>query len=250
MREGDLVVMGSNLYHTLRKSSRRGFEAVFFFFEPGLVRAAESSGDDLEYLMPFSLQDSDFPHIVPPETGIPAQSLDLIQRIWSELPAESNRARLTVKTYLKMLLILLVNHYAGYRDTREKFLRKEEDLERLRPLFDFVDRNYQQAITVKDAARLSAMSASSFERFFKSTAGQSFHAWLNHFRIAKAQALLAATDKPLSEISQETGFCDQSYFGRVFREIAHTTPAGYRRRFGKSSLGGSFQFEDEDHRRS
>ncbi len=126
--------------------------------------------------MPFSLQDSDFPHIVPPETGVPAQSLDLIQRIWSALPAESNLARLTVKTYLKTLLILLVNHYAAYRDTREKFLRKEEDLERLRPLFDFVDRSYQQAITAKDAARLSAMSASSFERFFKHTTGQSFHA--------------------------------------------------------------------------
>ncbi|MGH6631019.1 MAG: cupin domain-containing protein, partial [Burkholderiales bacterium] len=170
VREGDLFVMGSNLYHTLRRLPRRKFEAVFFFFEPGLVRAAESSGDDLEYLMPFSLQDSDFPHIIPPETGIPAQSLDLIQRIWSELPAESNRARLTVRTYIKTILISLVNHYATYRDTREKFLRKEEAFERLRPLFEFVDRHYQQTITVKDAARLSAMSASSFERFFKSTA--------------------------------------------------------------------------------
>ncbi len=35
VREGDLVVMGNSLYHAFRKSSRRGFEAVFFYFEPG-----------------------------------------------------------------------------------------------------------------------------------------------------------------------------------------------------------------------
>jgi len=40
-------------------------------------------------------------------------------------------------------------------------------------------------------------------RFFKHVTGQSFVTYLNHFRIAKAQVVLANTDRPIAEISQE-----------------------------------------------
>jgi hypothetical protein len=49
--------------------------------------------------------------------------------------------------------------------------------------------------------------------------------------------LLLGTDKPMSEISQETGFCDQSYFANVFHRVVGTTPALYRRKFQRDGLG-------------
>jgi AraC-like DNA-binding protein len=90
-------------------------------------------------------------------------------------------------------------------------------------------------VQVEDAARLCKMSGSRFMSFFKATTGQSFHAYLNRFRVAKAQLLLTTTDKPLDSISQETGFCDQSYFGMVFRKLVGISPRVYRRRLGKLS---------------
>jgi AraC-like DNA-binding protein len=42
--------------------------------------------------------------------------------------------------------------------------------------------------------------------------------------------LLAMTDKSVSDITQEMGFCDQSYFGTVFRKLVGMTPAAYRAR--------------------
>ena len=48
------------------------------------------------------------------------------------------RARLAVKTYLKMVLMLLVNQYAPYAGTVETFLRQQRALERLRPLFRYL----------------------------------------------------------------------------------------------------------------
>ena len=53
--------------------------------------------------------------------------------------------------------------------------------------------------------------------------------------IEKAQAMLGSTDMPLAQVSQEAGFCDQSYFGSVFLKFVGMTPLTYRRRFGKSS---------------
>jgi two-component system response regulator YesN len=56
----------------------------------------------------------------------------------------------------------------------------------------------------------------------------SFVSYLSQFRLAKAQVLMANTDKSLAEISHAVGFCSQSYFGQVFRKLLHTTPHHYR----------------------
>jgi AraC-like DNA-binding protein len=135
---------------------------------------------------------------------------------------------------MKMLLLLLVEHYANYLGTRDAFDRKQRDIERLGPLFSYLEDNYAQPIQVPDAARVCAMSSSHFMSYFKSVTGQSFLAYLSGFRIAKAQALLSTTDKPIAEISELLAFCSQSYFGKVFHSLVGLTPRAYRRRYGKS----------------
>ena len=199
------------------------------FFQPDLIRN-DGGPDTAEYFTPFLFQDSQFPHVLPARSGVPSQIFDLMQRIRAELPATSVRGRLAVKTYLKMILILLVNQYSSYAGTVETFERQQRALERLRPLFDYVGKHYDKPIQVQEAARICGMSESHFMNFFKRTTGQSFLAYLNHCRIERAQMLLVGTDKSVSDISQEMGFCDQSYFGTVFRRMVGMTPAAYRRR--------------------
>jgi AraC-like DNA-binding protein len=227
LHEGDLAVVGSTLYHRFECRSDPPVTLALLFFEPNLIRA-DGGPDNAEYLTPFLLQDSRYPHVVPAKTGIPSQVFGLMQRIRTELPATTPRARLAVKTYLKMSLILLVNQYASYAGTVETFRRQQRALERLRPLFDHLEQSFGDPIQVQEAARICGMSESHFMSFFKRATGQSFMAYLNHCRIERAQALLVMTDKSVSDISQEMGFCDQSYFGTVFRKLVGITPAGYR----------------------
>jgi AraC family transcriptional regulator, transcriptional activator of pobA len=228
VNEGDLIVISGAQYHRMKEFHCGQVRAALLYFIPDLIRANDMNGEDVEYLMPFLVQDATFPHVVHSKTTIPAQIFDLMKRIHAELPVTSPRARLSVKTYLKMILVLLVNHYAGYRGTKEIFYRKQSDIERLRPLFEHIDHCFGDAITVEDAASVVCMSKSHFMRFFRQVTGQPFVSHLNHFRIAKAQALLATTDKSISEVSQEVGFCDQSYFGLVFRKLVHMTPREYK----------------------
>ena len=227
VHEGDLAVVGSTLYHRFACRTALPFTMSVLFFQPDLIRA-DGGPDNAEYLTPFLLQDPQFPHIVPAKSGVPHQAFDLMQRIRMELPAAAPRARLAVKTYLKMILILLVNQYASYAGTVETFQRQQRALERLRPLFEHLERNFGDPIQVQEAARICGMSESHFMSFFKRATGQSFMAYLNHCRIERAQALLVMTDHSVSNISQEMGFCDQSYFGTVFRKLVGMTPAAYR----------------------
>jgi AraC-like DNA-binding protein len=233
--EGDLAIIGSTLYHRIECQSSSPVSLAALFFEPDLIRC-DGASDSTDYLTPFLLQDGDFPHIVPAETGVPRQVLDLMLRIRSEIPASSPRGRLALKTYLKMLLILLVNQYAPYAGTVETFQRQQHDLERLRPLFRYLGENCGNSIQVREAARVCGMSESHFMSFFKRVTGLSFVTYCNHFRIERAQALLARTDESMASISQQVGFCDQSYFGTVFRRIVGMTPATYRRRIRTNML--------------
>jgi len=234
-KSGELIVIGSWPYHRMLRCTRSRPKIATLFFMPEVLCEAGTNGDAAEFLMPFYLQDDSFPHLVRAGTGIPREIAGLIQRIYSELPAVTNRARLSVRTYLRMILILLANHYAGEIGRRQLDDRKHQATHRISPLFEFLEKHYNQDISGGDAARLLGVSKPHFMRLFKQVTGQSFVAYLNHFRIAKAQAMLGSTDMPLAQVSQEAGFCDQSYFGSVFLKFVGMTPLTYRRRFGKSS---------------
>jgi len=233
MQRGDLVVLNSTHFHSITPppdAAHQPIHGVLLYFLPEAVRASSVTGEDSAYLYPFFRQDAGFPHVITGSTGLPARVLELVQMIASELPACHSRARLTVKTYLKMILIQLVNHFAAYDGGEDSFHRKHLLIERLKPLFDYIDEHYSEAVTLEEAARLVGMSTSHFIHLMKRVTGLSFIAYLNQFRVSKAQYLLATTNKSIAEVSQEVGFCDQSYFGGVFRKLLQMTPSEYRRR--------------------
>jgi AraC family transcriptional activator of pobA len=232
MRAGDLIVVNSTHYHNIqpapRSSSSRVVHGVLLYFMPEMFRGTGAAREDIEYLEPFLQQDEGFPHVVPAETRTPATVYELMRSIAGEAPARTGRSRLAAKTYLRMILVQLVNHFSAYRGASSSFERKHQRIERLHPLFRFLDEHYAEPVTLDDAARIVGMSKSHFIHFMKQVTGMSFVAYLNQFRVSKAQALMASTPKSLAEISYEVGFCDQSYFGQVFRKLLKITPREYR----------------------
>jgi AraC-like DNA-binding protein len=231
VRRGDLFIIGSTLFHRALESGHKRIEAVVVYFLPELIcRDTIVDEEATEYLAPFLNQDSSFTHVVPAETGLPLQALHWIEQIQMEMPATSSQARLAVKTYFRVILMLLGKHYKDAQRINGAFIRRKRNLERLRPLFEFIDHHFAEPISLRDASAVVGISRSHFKRFFRQVTGQTFVTHLNHFRIARAQALLALTDKSIAEVSQEVGFCDQSYFGIVFRKFVHMPPLLYRQR--------------------
>jgi AraC-like DNA-binding protein len=231
IKEGDLFVIGSTLFHRAIDNGHSRTKAVVVYFLPELIyRDGIIDEEAAEYLKPFLNQDGSFMHVVPAETGLPLQALHWIEEIHREMPAASTEARLAVKTYLRMILMLLRRHYRDAQTVKGAFVRRQRDIERLRPLFGFIDQHFAEKISLRDASTVVGMSSSHFKRFFRQVTGQPFVTHLNRFRVARAQGLLALTDKSIAEVSQDAGFCDQSYFGIVFRKFVHMPPLLYRQR--------------------
>jgi len=135
---------------------------------------------------------------------------------------------MAILTYLKVILFMLFKYYANHFGSLEMLDRERKNLQRLQPVFDLLEQNFSQPIKVEEAARHCAMSTSHFMRFFKMTVGQTFRSYLISFRVAKAQHMLMNNQGSIAEISQEMGFCSQSYFGEVFKALVGTTPRTYR----------------------
>ena len=231
--KGNLMIVGPNLYHQIISAAGTRLKLPYLHFHPRILLGSAGGEEEL-YCAPFLCHDARFPHVVLPSTGIPDQALRLILRIHNELPPSSDVGRLTVKTYLRMLLLLLLRHYHRYVAMHEVLEQRQRDVQRLAPLFQFINQNYGQTIHTTEAARLCAMSKVQFMRFFKKVTGQSFHSYLKRFRVAKAQALLSTGENSIAEISTLLGFCSQSHFGRTFTSLVGLTPLAYRCRFGKN----------------
>jgi AraC-like DNA-binding protein len=217
--------------HRLAQYGRASIRCVTLFFQPEFIRSQDPTGEEAQFLTPFLAQGARFPHVVKSGTGIPAQALDLMERIDAETPCESPRSRLIARTYLKMILALLVKHYARYCDSEPAPIRRQKGLDRLSAVFELIERRYSEEISMVDAAAAANMSKSHFMRFFKQVTGQPFVSHLNQFRIAKARQLLSSTNRSIAQIATDVGFSNQSYFGLVFRKITQVCPREYQARF-------------------
>lgn len=229
VRKNDVIVVGDRIHHRTLPlgASQQPARAMVLSFLPQLVHSGPL-GDDMLYLMPFMLQDPSCSNVIPAKAGRAREITDFMQRIRAELPGTSERSRLSIKTYLKMILLNLVNHYAAFGEARDALQRQQRKADRLTPALEYLKHRYGEPIRVDDAARLCAMSSCCFMHLFKEMTGHSFVAYLNRFRVARAQQLLASSDRSIAEISLETGFCNQSYFGVIFRRVTGMSPLAYR----------------------
>jgi AraC-like DNA-binding protein len=231
LKKGDVVVIGPNIYKQFLYNPHAENKLITLNFRPEVIRSGATEGEDEIYLSSFLCQGPRFPHVISGRIALSREVFRLLLKIHEELPAGTALDRLAAKTYLKMLFLLLAKHFRGYLESQEAFDHKLRDLDRLRPVFELLGEHYGEHIEVRDAARVCAMSPSYFMKFFKQTTGQPFRAYLTGFRIEKAQSMLSTGNSSIVEISQQVGFCSQSYFGEVFRVLVGMTPRAFRRRF-------------------
>jgi AraC-like DNA-binding protein len=84
-------------------------------------------------------------------------------------------------------------------------------------------------VKLETIAAVANLSTTSFCRFFKKIARQTFVEALTHFRVNHAANLLSSTEKPVSEICFESGFSNISYFNKSFKKALGQNPVAFRK---------------------
>lgn len=93
---------------------------------------------------------------------------------------------------------------------------------------NFIQQNYQNKLTIDDISKYINMSPSQFSRQFKKQTGKSPYDYLLGIRLTKAKELLKNTSLPISEISYQTGFANESNFIYFFKRHEGISPLKFR----------------------
>ena len=108
---------------------------------------------------------------------------------------------------------------------------KFEDDDKMKLVYEFVQKNFSEKITLEDVSEVATMSAVSFNRFIKKRTGKTFVNYLNDIRVGYASRWLVEKDLSISEIAFKSGFNNIANFNRIFKSIKKTTPSQYREEF-------------------
>lgn len=105
---------------------------------------------------------------------------------------------------------------------------------RIEKAFEYMNKNYDKQITLKEISKLVNMTEVSFSRFIKKRTGISFVDSLNDIRLGHASRILIDTTHSIAEVSYSCGFNNISNFNRLFKRKKNCTPREFRENFSGS----------------
>ena len=92
----------------------------------------------------------------------------------------------------------------------------------------WLEQNCEKAISVRDAARVAAMSERNFLRFFKQEIGVTPSEFLLQVRLERTLQLLTETDLTIDRIAKRCGWLNGDRLAKIFRKRLAVTPSEYR----------------------
>lgn len=106
-----------------------------------------------------------------------------------------------------------------------------EDYDKMKLIYEYVQKNFAEKITLEEVSNVASMTTVSFNRFIKKRTGQTFVNYINDIRIGYAARWLVEKDLSVSEIAFKSGFNNIANFNRSFKSIKKCTPSQYREDF-------------------
>lgn len=131
----------------------------------------------------------------------------------------------TSETFSHLVMALVNNIYdqlgssPGVGDTASLI----DDIKR------YIDNNFDGSVNRDSVAAFFNISPSYLSRLFAKTSESKFNEYLTQTRIAKSRLLLSNTTLKIREVAAKSGFTDNNYFCKVFKEMNECTPLEYRK---------------------
>ncbi len=157
-------------------------------------------------------------------------------------------------SYLNLLLYL-IEKYAGRhmailiskafmididRNSQSPFIifngQKEHEDEPVKKAQEYIERHYQEKITVDQLAALLAVGRRSLERRFKKATSNSVTEYIQRVKIEAAKMSLESSRENVNEVMYKVGYTDTKAFRTTFKKITGLSPVQYRSKYNRSLL--------------
>jgi AraC-like DNA-binding protein len=231
--EGDLFLFGPDLPHVFRDSHQQntaiadpmGMHAIFVYFK------SNSFGEHF-----FQLPEN---HLIKEMLQKSSRGIRFSGIIKEEV--KEKLVSLTKKKGTELLIAFFeILHVMSQHKESEflssiSFMEKVEDAEntRIEQVMRHVMKNFNREISLEEVAKISAMSVTSFCRFFKQRTRKTFTEFVNEVRVGHACKELLYSHSNINEVAYRCGFNNISNFNRQFKAITGLTPSEYTKNIGQ-----------------
>lgn len=153
------------------------------------------------------------------------------------------------------LILYLIGKYAGKdiavlaakvfaieieRENQLSFMvfqgQKDHEDEEIRQAQDFIEKNYQERITVEQLIALVPLGRRNFERRFKKATSNTVVEYIQRVKMEAAKKGLETSRKSVNELMYDVGYSDTKAFRTVFRKVTGLSPVEYRNKYNKDAL--------------
>lgn len=150
------------------------------------------------------------------------------------------------------LIIYLVEKYAGRemaiicsklfgiqieRDNQSAFMifmpQKQHEDDLIKKAQDYIEKNYQEKITVDELASSLAISRRNLERRFKKVTYNSIVEYVQRVRIEAAKISLEGNRENVNEAMYKAGYTDIKAFRSVFKKLTGLSPLEYKNKYSR-----------------
>lgn len=114
--------------------------------------------------------------------------------------------------------------------------QKEHEDEPIKEAQAFIERNFEDKITVDQLADMLALSRRSLERRFKKATSNTVNEYIQRVKIEVAKKNLETSRKNVNEVMYDVGYSDTKAFRTIFKKITGLSPIEYRNKYNKEVI--------------
>lgn len=213
VKKGDLLILSNYQHHILKTINGQSWEIAFvhIFDNEMVTKIIEKIYMKHRYVIHNYDEDKVVPYIK-----------DLIKVLSYE---EKNEFKISSIVYNLLMEIC---------DQSNVFKPDAIDYE-LAGVINFLKKNYNKPIKLKDILEYTNYSKNHLERLFKSKTGMTIKEFISRLRLRKSQELILTTNMYFKEIALSVGLTDYRSLVYLFQNAIGMTPSEYRIR-GKELL--------------
>ncbi len=208
VKEGEIVVFNSEAVHYL-KAKDSPCKYIIVQLDTTYFEA-----------MGFNISDSNIKKIIRDE-----EIGGILRKALKEQEEKMPYYQESVKAMIQQILVIIFRKYLDDSSENGELSNK---LKLIKKVVKYIKRHYDEDLTVERISEECGYSRFYVSKTFKEITGYTVIWYINAARIENAKSLIKNGDLSMSEIALQSGFGNQSYFGKVFKRIENISPHEYK----------------------
>ncbi len=225
LKAGDVFIIPPNLPHYIETASK---DLCFYSISFMPVYVAESIKSN-KFVADFIHCITDLSSEgVEPSLTLRSEDIAIADILVLKIMKEFSSNMMGKDALIRSSLLLLLSVFArAYFDEQLENMRFASEREAILHCLGYIKNHLSDSMTLREMARRTAMSKSSFCESFRKITGESFNNYLNRERVQAAAALIKS-GKSVSEAAIEMGYGEPSTFYRNFKKHLGVSPSEYK----------------------